>query len=56
MMASTDHLSHRLRLAGRSPLAIVARTQAAAAVCLAIGTALLVGALRMPHPGQERAA
>ena len=79
MMASTDHLSHRLRLAGRSPRAIVAimaGTQAvaavaavvvwrlrghaaiaaAAAVCLAIGIALLAGALRMPHPGQERAA
>jgi len=76
MMASTDHISHRLRLRGRSPRAIVAimaGTQglaaiaavvvwrlrghaaiaAAAAVCLVLGVTLLVGLLRLPHPGTE---
>jgi UDP-N-acetylmuramyl pentapeptide phosphotransferase/UDP-N-acetylglucosamine-1-phosphate transferase len=64
MMAATDHLSHRLRLRGAAPRGVVAavvvwdiRGQAAiavtAAVCLAIGIALLLACLRMPHPGAE---
>ncbi len=76
MMASTDHISHRLRLRGASPRRIVAtmvgvqgaaaiaavavwrlRGQAAiaaaAGLALVIGVVLLVGVLRMPHPGRE---
>jgi UDP-GlcNAc:undecaprenyl-phosphate/decaprenyl-phosphate GlcNAc-1-phosphate transferase len=77
MTASTDHISHRLRLLGASPMRIVltmvgvettaaiaavvvwrlrgrATIAGAAGLALAIGIALLVVLLRLPHPGRQR--